>query len=254
VNYYLNLLIFLFLHINFWFVISLIKKRNDIADVAWGLGFVFLAWLSVFIGDNVSFRGILLSVLVTAWGLRLAWHIWSRHKGKGEDYRYLAWRKTWGKWFFIRSYFQVFLLQGVLLFIVATPILLINKSSSVTLGVLDYIGLVIWLFGFCFEVISDWQLARFINNPVNKGSLIQSGLWSYSRHPNYFGEVCLWWGVAFMAFSGSYSLIAFIGPITLTFLILKVSGIPMLEKKMSQHPDFANYAKKVPVFIPNFFK
>jgi steroid 5-alpha reductase family enzyme len=153
VNYYLNLLIFLFLHINFWFVISLIKKRNDIADVAWGLGFVFLAWLSVFIGDNVSFRGILLSVLVTVWGLRLAWHIWSRHKGKGEDYRYLAWRKTWGKWFFIRSYFQVFVLQGVLLFIVATPILLINKSSSVTLGVLDYIGLVIWLFGFCFEVV-----------------------------------------------------------------------------------------------------
>jgi steroid 5-alpha reductase family enzyme len=235
---------------NFWFVLSLIKKRNDVADVAWGLGFVLVTWASFFISRNYGVRGILVAILVSLWGLRLAIHIHKRNKGKAEDYRYLAWRKEWGRWFFIRSYFQVYILQGALLFLVVLPVLLINKNSVSTFGFLDLIGVAIWLFGFYFEAVGDAQLARFIKNPENKGKLMQSGLWSYTRHPNYFGEVTQWWGLWIVALSVPNSVLSVIGPVTITLLILKVSGIPMLEKKMAQNPEFDNYQKRVSVFFP----
>jgi steroid 5-alpha reductase family enzyme len=237
---------------NLWFVVSLIRKRNDVADVAWGLGFVLMAWVSFFLSAESGTRGLLVGILVSVWGLRLAWHIHSRNKGKAEDYRYLAWRKEWGKWFYIRSYFQVYLLQGILLFLIAMPVLVINKSVAATLGVLDLFGAIVWFLGFYFEAVGDAQLAQFIKKPENKGKLMQSRLWAYTRHPNYFGEVMQWWGLWFVALSVPNYWVAIIGPITITFLILKVSGIPMLEKKMAEHPDFANYKKRVSVFIPMF--
>jgi len=236
---------------SFWFVVSLIKKRNDVADVAWGLGFVFIAWTSFFLSDGLAGkRGLLVGVLISIWGLRLAWHIYSRNKGKLEDYRYLAWRKEWGKWFYLRSYFQVYLLQGMFLFIIAMPILIINKSVATSLILFDLLGVVVWCLGFCFEAVGDAQLTRFIKNPANKGKLMQGGLWAYTRHPNYFGEVALWWGIWFITLSVTNGWLSIIGPLTITFLILKVSGIPMLEKKMVLHPDFVEYKKRVSVFFP----
>lgn len=233
-----------------WFVISLIKKRNDVADVAWGLGFVLITWTSFFISEDSGVRGLLVGVLVGVWGLRLAWHIHTRNKGKAEDYRYLAWRKEWGKWFYLRSYFQVYLLQGALLFLIVMPVLLINKNGGAGLGLLDFIGVAVWLVGFLFEVIGDAQLARFIKNPANKGKLMQSGLWAYSRHPNYFGEVTQWWGVWLVALSVPYGWFGIIGPLTITFLILKVSGVPLLERKMDENPEFEAYKERVSIFIP----
>jgi steroid 5-alpha reductase family enzyme len=233
-----------------WFVVSLIKKRNDVADVAWGLGFVLMTWVSCFISDASGTRGILVGVLVSIWGLRLAWHIHRRNKGKAEDYRYLAWRKEWGKWFYIRSYFQVYLLQGLFLFLIVMPVLLINKNAGSMLGIIDFVGVVVWLVGFYFESVGDAQLTRFIKNPENKGKLMQSGLWAYTRHPNYFGEVTQWWGLWIIALSVPLGWIGIIGPITITILILKVSGIPMLEKKMEENPEFAEYKRKTSVFIP----
>lgn len=233
-----------------WFVFSLIKKRNDVADVAWGLGFVLMAWVSFYISDNSSVRGLLVGLLVSIWGLRLAWHIYARNKGKAEDYRYLAWRKEWGKWFYPRSYVQVYLLQGFFLFLIVFPVLLINKSTGTALGILDLLGVAVWLFGFYFEAVGDAQLARFIKNPANKGKLMQSGLWAYTRHPNYFGEVTQWWGLWLVALSIPNGWLGIIGPLTITFLILKVSGIPMLEKKMAENPEFVEYKRRVSVFIP----
>jgi steroid 5-alpha reductase family enzyme len=177
-------------------------------------------------------------------------HIHKRNKGKVEDYRYLAWRKEWGRWFFIRSYFQVYILQGALLFLVVLPVLLINKNSVSAFGFLDIIGVAIWLFGFYFEAVGDAQLARFIKNSENKGKLMQSGLWAYTRHPNYFGEVTQWWGLWIVALSAPNGLFGIVGPLTITFLILKVSGIPMLEKKMALNPEFDNYQKRVSIFFP----
>lgn len=249
-SYFVWLILILFAYMSLWFVISLIKKRNDVADVAWGLGFVLITWTSFFISEDSGVRGLLVGVLVGVWGLRLAWHIHTRNKGKAEDYRYLAWRKEWGKWFYLRSYFQVYLLQGALLFLIVMPVLLINKNGGAGLGLLDFIGVAVWLVGFLFEVIGDAQLARFIKNPANKGKLMQSGLWAYSRHPNYFGEVTQWWGVWLVALSVPYGWFGIIGPLTITFLILKVSGVPLLERKMDENPEFEAYKERVSIFIP----
>ncbi len=249
-NYYVTLILVLFVYMSLWFAVSLIKKRNDVADVAWGLGFVLMTWTSFFFSGTSGTRGILAGILVSIWGLRLAWHIHRRNKGRAEDYRYLAWRKEWGKWFYPRSYAQVYLLQGLFLFLIVIPVLLINKSAGTALGILDLLGVAVWIFGFYFEAVGDAQLARFIKNPENKGKLMQSGLWAYTRHPNYFGEVTQWWGLWLVALSIPNGWFGIIGPITITFLILKVSGIPMLEKKMAENPKFAEYKRMVSVFIP----
>jgi len=249
-SYYTALILLLFAYMSLWYLVSLVKKRNDVADIAWGLGFVLMTWTSYFISGNSGMRGLLVGVLVSIWGLRLAWHIYNRNRGKPEDYRYLAWRKEWGKWFYLRSYAQIYLLQGALLFLIVLPVLLINKNAGGDIGLLDFLGVAVWLFGFYFESVGDAQLARFIKNPENKGKLMQSGLWAYTRHPNYFGEVTQWWGIWLVALSVSGGLLGIIGPITITFLILKVSGIPMLEKKMEENPDFAEYKSKTSVFIP----
>lgn len=249
-NYFLTLAIVLLIYMSLWFGYSVIKHRNDVADVAWGLGFVLLALASYVISIAPGSRGLLAGVLVTAWGLRLAWHISARHRGKVEDYRYLEWRKQWGKWFYLRSYAQVYLFQGVLLYLIAVPVLLINLGPGPALGWLDAVGVAIWLVGFYFESVGDAQLAKFIRNPANQGKLMQSGLWRYTRHPNYFGEVTQWWGIWLMALSVPYGFWGIIGPITITILILKVSGISMLEKAMATKPGFAEYKRRTSVFIP----
>lgn len=249
-SYFLTLALLLLGYMSLWFVVSIIQKRNDVADVAWGLGFVLLAWAGFFLAGDSGIRGLIVCALVSIWGVRLASHIHARHQGKPEDYRYLTWRNEWGKWFYPRSYVQIYLLQGFLLFLVALPILVIHDSGASPLGVLDYLGISVWLAGFFFEVVGDAQLARFIKNPESKGKIMQSGLWAYTRHPNYFGEVTLWWGIWIMALSSTHGWLAIIGPLTITFLILKVSGVPMLEKKMEENPDFAEYKRRVSMFFP----
>ena len=252
--FYLTLGALLYIYMSGWFLVSLVKGRNDVADVAWGLGFVLMAWTSFFLVGDFGVRAIVVNMLVSIWGLRLAWHIHTRNVGKAEDYRYKAWREEWGKWFYPRSYLQVYILQGMFLFLIVQSVLLINKSGSSSLGLLDLLGVAVWLVGFYFEAVGDAQLAKFIKDPANKGKLMQSGLWAYSRHPNYFGEVTQWWGLWLVSLSASfgmpYAWLAIVGPLTITFLILKVSGIPMLEKKMEENPDFAEYKKRVSVFIP----
>lgn len=246
--FYLGLI--LFVYMNFWFVISLIKKRNDLADIAWGLGFILLSWSAFFIFGNFHQRSFLVNFLITLWGLRLSFHIYNRNKNKKEDYRYLAWRKEWGKWFFLRSYFQIFILQGAFLFLIIQPVLIINKNSFSSLNFLDFLGIFVWFFGFLFETIADKQLSDFIKNPKNKGKILTSGLWHYSRHPNYFGEVVLWWGIWLISLNVDLGFFTIIGPLTITFLILFVSGVPLLEKKYQGRADFEEYKKRTSVFIP----
>ncbi len=249
-KYYLTLGVMLWGYMTFWFLISLIKRRNDVADVAWGLGFVLLAWTSFFLSGGLGTRGVLVDILVSIWGLRLAWHIHGRHRGKAEDFRYMAWRRAWGKWFYARSYAQVYLLQGALLFVVALPVLMINRSTGISFGILNGIGGCIWVLGFIFESVGDAELARFAKDPRNRGKIMQSGLWRYTRHPNYFGEVVQWWGIWLLAVGVPGGWFGIVGPLTITFLILKVSGIPMLEKKMAENPDFVEYKRRTSVFLP----
>jgi steroid 5-alpha reductase family enzyme len=247
-NFYVILALLLLGHMTFWFIVSVIKKRNDVADIAWGLGFVLMAWLSFFI-SGFSFKAFLINGLVTVWGLRLTWHIYHRNKNKPEDSRYLEWRKTW-KYFYFRSYLQIFLLQGIFLYLISLPVIFINHSVSDSIGFLTAIGLLVWGFGFYFESIGDKQLKEFVSNPANKGKLMDKGLWRYSRHPNYFGEVSQWWGIFIITLSVPGSIFTIIGPLTITILILFVSGIPLLEKKYAGRPDFEEYKKRTSVFIP----
>lgn len=247
-NYYSILALVLLGYMSFWFVVSIIKKRNDIADIAWGLGFVLIAWLSYYLSEY-SFKALVINCLVTIWGLRLAWYINNRNKNKPEDSRYLEWRKTW-KYFYLRSYLQVFLLQGLFLYLISLPVMFINYSVSSGFGFLEVVGILVWVTGFYFESSGDKQLKEFKSNPVNKGKLMNRGLWKYTRHPNYFGEVTQWWGIFIMALSIPNSLFTVIGPLTITILILFVSGIPLLEKKYTGRSDWEEYKKKTSVFFP----
>jgi steroid 5-alpha reductase family enzyme len=261
--YAFTLLCILLAYMCIWFVVSIVQKRNDVADVAWGLGFVLLAWVSLVLTSTSSTRGLLVALLVTIWGVRLAWHIHRRHTGKPEDARYAAWRTTW-TYFYTRSFVQVFMLQGLLLYVVALPIIITNYSHNAlaagatqtfgVIGILDIVGIIVWCIGFAFEVVGDAQLARFLGEANNKGKLMQGGLWAYTRHPNYFGEVCLWWGIWLISLSSGmpYAWVGIIGPLTITFLILKVSGVPMLEKSMSKNSAFASYAARTNMFVPWF--
>jgi steroid 5-alpha reductase family enzyme len=247
-NHHLFLASALFLYMTFWFVVSLIKKRNDVADIAWGLGFILLAWLSFYL-SGFAVRSLVVDILVTIWGTRLAWHIFRRNHNRPEDYRYQAWRKEW-KNFYLRSYLQVFMLQGALLYLIALPVVFINHSSASGLGWIDYIGMAIWLIGFCFESIGDRQLKVFIRDPDNKGKILDRGLWRYTRHPNYFGEVTQWWGIFIIAQSLPDGWSTVIGPVMITVLILFVSGVPLLEKKSAGRADFEEYKRRTSIFIP----
>ena len=232
-----------------WFIAAQVRRRNDIADVAWGLGFILAAAVSLVAGNGPP-RGVLVSTLVLIWGLRLAWHIHTRNRGKGEDSRYRKWREEWGRWFVLRSFLQIFMLQGLLLILVAVPVMVLNGSPSAPFTWLDGLGLLVWLIGFGFEAVGDWQLLRFKDDPNNKGKLMTSGLWRYTRHPNYFGEVTLWWGIGLIALSVPGCWWTIIGPLTITLLILKVSGIPMLEKPYEGRADFQKYRRRTSAFFP----
>ncbi len=236
-------------YVTTWFIFSLIFKRNDIMDIAWGIGYILLCGLYTQIAET-SPRAWLLYLLVLIWGLRLSIHICLRNKGKTEDFRYKQWRNDWGKWFYIRSYGQIYLLQGFLLLLIISPITISVTQPSSPLSLINYIGVGVWITGFFFESIGDTQLTKFKSNPENKGKIIQNGLWKYTRHPNYFGEVTLWWGIWMVSLGNIFSWLSLVGPLTITILILFVSGIPMLEKKYKGNREFENYKKRTSPFFP----
>jgi steroid 5-alpha reductase family enzyme len=235
-----------------WFLIALWRKRNDVADVAWGLSFALVGWVTL-LRNHTSTSTVqwLVTILVTIWAIRLSAHIYLRNRGKTEDKRYAAWRADWGKWFLPRSYLQVFLLQGALLLLISMPVIFINSLPTPSISPVWLVaGSLIWLLGFYFESVGDWQLTQFLKNPASRGKLMTSGLWAYTRHPNYFGEVTQWWGLWIIACGATSGWMTILGPITITFLILKISGIPMLERSMQKHPDWQTYATATPKFFP----
>ncbi len=234
------------------FLVALRHKDNSIADVAWGPGFIIVALSTLILCGSFSPRQLIVTGLVFIWGLRLSIRIYLRNRGKGEDERYRKWRKEWGKTFVIRSYFQVFLLQGGVLLLNITPVLFINTSAAGNPGFLDLLGVLVWILGFGFESVSDWQLDTFIKNPDNRGRIMDQGLWRYSRHPNYFGEVTMWWGIYILALPVPWGWASIIGPLTISYIILCVSGVPMTERFMQDNPAFADYKRRTSAFIPWF--
>lgn len=237
-------------YVTFWFILSLLLRRNDVADIAWGLGIVLVGLIGFFTQEDPTQRMTLVTLLVTVWGARLSIRIFLKNIRKREDKRYAELAKDWGKWFAVRSYLQVFLLQGIMMLIIGYPMLHISIFDAQPLGLFALAGALVWAIGFFFEAVSDYQLDAFLRKPENKGKIMRYGLWKYSRHPNYFGEVTQWWGIFLIALAVPYGWVAIISPLLITFLITKVSGIPMLEKAFADNPEFQEYKKHTSVFFP----
>ena len=245
---FIALLVFM----NIWFVYAAIKNRNDVADVAWGLGFVLLSVVGVLM--NPTLKNVFIFVLVSIWGFRLAYHIGSRFlKSKIEDGRYQKMREEWQGSVVFNSWYRIFMLQGGLLLLVAASILAVNNSASSGLSLVNGLGLLIWIFGLCFEIIGDRQLKSFVSKEENRGRIMKTGLWHFTRHPNYFGEATLWWGIWLIIYGAEFFWFGLIGPITITILLRFVSGVPLAEKRYANNQEFIDYAKKTPAMLPNLF-
>jgi len=235
-------------------IASLIVKNASIVDIFWGFGFVILAWVYFLLAREEGLpRNYLIAGLATIWGLRLTLHILIRNWGKAEDFRYQKWRNESGKIWWIKSFFQVFLLQGLLMWLISTPLFSAqNPTAPVELGFLDIAGILLWLIGFFFEAAGDYQLSKFKSNPANKGKILQSGVWRLSRHPNYFGDAAQWWGFFLIALSAG-GWWTFYSPILMTLLLIRVSGVALLEKSLKDSkPGYKEYIETTSAFIPWF--
>lgn len=233
-------------------LISIPLRNVSIVDIFWGLGFVIVNGVYFYFSEGVFLRHILIFFLVTIWGLRLSLYLAHRNIGKGEDFRYQEFRKHYGEhryWWF--SFFQVFLLQGFLIMIISLPLFGVNfYTQSNELIWLDFLAITVWIIGFIFETLGDFQLARFKMNPDNKGKVLDQGLWKYTRHPNYFGDTLIWWSYAlFSIAAGGYWCI--LGSVLMTFLIVKVSGVALLEATLKdKKPEYQDYIRKTNSFFP----
>lgn len=241
------------------FIIAEIKKDNSIADIAWGIGFIIVALFSMIKTNLYLPIQILITTLVTMWGLRLSLHILTKNWGKGEDQRYQNMRKTWGNHSFLYAYLQVFILQGIIMMIIAYPIILINTSTRPNecfVGSINrcfsltIIGVILFIIGFLFESIGDLQLYTFLKKPENKGKVMHYGLWRYTRHPNYFGEITMWWGIFIISLSVPHGITAIISPLLITYLLIYVSGVPLAEKPLDHIPEYQEYKKITNAIIP----
>jgi steroid 5-alpha reductase family enzyme len=237
-------------YMTLWYGVSLWKRRNDVADVAWGTVFLVATLTALAVNGVRGPRPALAAGLVAAWGLRLAAHIAARNRGKGEDPRYRKWREEWGRLAAVRAYLQVFLLQGLLALVIAAPVTWVAARGGPPLGALDALGALVWMAGFVLEALGDLQLRRFTRDPANRGLVMDRGLWRYSRHPNYFGEVLQWWGLYLIALAVPGGWATAVGPLTITGLILFVSGIPLAERQFDGNPAFEAYKSRTSAFVP----
>jgi len=231
-------------------LISVVIKDASIVDITWGLGFATVATVLWIADDSRSSLDTLLWIMTLMWGLRLCLYLARRNLGHGEDYRYVAMRKRWGPAFPVISFLTVYTLQGTLMWIVSLPVQLSHRQEG-SIGALAIIGVVLWLVGFYFESVGDLQLRRFKADPSNEGKVLDTGLWRYTRHPNYFGDACVWWGIALVACSVSVGRWGLIGAAVMNLLLLKVSGVALLERSLKRRkPDYQAYVERTSAFIP----
>lgn len=234
------------------FLLALVLRNASILDIFWGAGFVLVAWVSHPGLADAGWPQNLSLVFVTLWGIRLTAHILRRNWRKPEDFRYQEFRRQWGRLYPLRAYVQLFLGQGLFLYLISLGFLWIHTHGSLRSAFLVGAGALVWGIGFGFEAIGDAQLRAFLRRPENRGRILQEGLWRYTRHPNYFGEATLWWGIFLMAWGMGAPLYTLLSPLTITILVRLVSGVPMLEKSFASVPGYAAYQARTPIFFPWF--
>jgi steroid 5-alpha reductase family enzyme len=236
----------------FVWMVSVRREDASIADICWGLGFVLLTGLYSLLSPASTPRAWLVALLITLWGGRLSLHIHRRNRGQPEDARYRAMRALRGPTFWWRSLFTVFWLQGAILWFVALPLLVaVRAGRPAALTAVDGLGLVLFAIGFGFEVVGDYQLNRFKADPANRGRVLDRGLWRYTRHPNYFGDATLWWGLYVIACATPGGWLTALSPALMTFLLMRVSGVPLLEDALTaSKPGYQAYVRRTPAFFP----
>ncbi len=235
-----------FVHI--FFLFALVRKNFAVIDIGWGLGIILIAIVS-YLHNPLSIKNAVLLMMVVIWGVRLALYIFARSRGKGEDSRYTHFREMWQPHPNIHAYFKVFIGQGILMVVVSLPVSTAMATSAAELSVLNWLGILIWGLGLTFEIWADSYMAWWKSRPEHRGSICTTGPWKFCRFPNYFGEASVWYGIYLAGFSlnSSWSIL---GPLTINFLLLKVTGVPPLERSLIKRPGYEEYARRVPRFVP----
>ncbi len=235
------------------FLIAKSKNKHDLIDIVWSLGFIIVSLVSLIIGGKINLATIILNVLVLVWGSRLAIHIAKRNLKAKEDFRYVKYREEYkGKYFDLYFFFRMYVLQFVLNVLISFMIVYTNINGLANITWLYLVGLLVWLIGFFFESIGDKQLREFIADKSNRGKLMTSGLWKYTRHPNYFGEATMWWGIYLLSISNFQNYFLIFCPLLITLLVRFVSGVPLLEKKYDENKKegWEAYKKRTSIFFP----
>jgi steroid 5-alpha reductase family enzyme len=244
-----NLTAIIALLIALW-CLSLLLRNASIVDIFWGCGFVVVAWISLGTSGHLLAQQLLLTIMVSVWGLRLAGYLAWRNIGKPEDYRYAAMRERHGKLFPVVSLFTVFGLQGVLMWIISLPIQ-VGISQAQGWHAIMAIGMLLWMAGLFFETVGDFQLARFKADPRNQGRVMNRGLWRYTRHPNYFGDFLVWWGFYLVGIESTSWWWTILGPLLMSFLLIRVSGVRLLESSLrSRVAGYEEYVRDTSAFFP----
>ena len=233
-------------------LVSLPLRNASIIDPVWPIGFVVVGWVAGLTGRGDALRVTVLVAAVTVWGLRLGVHLFTRNRGHGEDFRYVEMREKHGDRFWLISLFTVFATQGVLMWVVSLPLQLGSGIDGRATGwaVLLVAGIAVWLLGFVFESVGDAQLTRFKADPASKGQVMDKGLWRYTRHPNYFGDACVWWGLWLAGISGWLGLATVLSPVAMTYFLVYGTGARPTEKLMAGRPGFAEYCSRTSFFVP----
>ncbi len=229
------------------------RRDASIVDVYWGPGFAVIAVIAMATGAGTDPRRFLVVTLTAMWGFRLGGYLfWRKQREPGEDFRYAAMRARFGEDFWLVSLGTVFLLQAALMWVVALPVQwVVSTPSRPSLGMLDLFAFLVWAVGLAFESLGDLQLIEFKSNPANAGKVLDHGLWRFTRHPNYFGDCCVWWAFFLFACATPNGWWTFIGPAVMTILLLRVSGVPMVERPLlARRPDYADYVARTSAFIP----
>lgn len=231
-------------------VVSLAIRDASIVDILWGPAFGTVAWVAFTLGDGDHARRLLLAILVSAWGLRLAGYLIVRKRSeRREDPRYTAMRERHGDRFALVSLVVVFIFQAALVLVVSVPVQASAEQPD-ALGALDWIGAAVWAVGMFFETVGDAQLRAFKADPTNVGRVMQRGLWRYTRHPNYFGDFLVWWGIYLVALSTGQAWWTIIGPLVMSTLLIQVSGKRLLEQHLGRRPGYAEYVTRTSGFLP----
>jgi len=229
---------------------SLILKRDDIIDTAWGMGFALVALISMFLKSSFEIKNYIILGFILLWGLRIAWHIYLKNKNRVEDIRYTELKKNWRKYNKLKVFLRIYLLQAIAILLISSPVVVGYFFGTGEIGIWFYLGVLIWITGFLLESIGDYQRLKFNKNQKKKTTFLRGGLWKYSRHPNYFGEILIWWGIYFMTLGTTQAFYGVLGPIAITYLIVLSSGIPVAEGLYKGNKEYEKYKKRTSILFP----